>query len=288
MVKVHITPTPDKLPPHGGVREHMIQLYRQARRSSKVEIVANPLTADILHVESAYEIPHGPGRIVYVCHGGFLPEPLPVVMRNLAKADVIVTVADWMVDQFFPSHRRKTVHIPNGVDLDEFTNLPPVLDYRPGFVLYAKEYLYWMASFVQCAQALPGLQFVSTVWPVGQVVPSNARVCGVMPKERIHSMLQAAGLLMLSGSEVCPTMLLEAWAAGTPVVALDRDGSAELMRWDGDVVGGALYDNDPVAAVHFVLDNRDRLSREGRELVKQQYQWKDIWARYEGLYATLW
>lgn len=287
MIKVHITPSKSMLPAHGGVLEHMLQLYRQAERSQLVELVANPMVADVCHVESAYPIPRSrQGKVVYVCHGGFVPSPLPIVEHNLAAADRVVTVAEWLMPKFFPFHASKTTYIPNGVDLDDFQNLPP-MPYGSRFVLYGKEYVYNMDAYVRAAMELHGVSFISTVWPVGRFVPSNARVVGLLAKKQIHSLLQKAGLLMLTGSEVCPTMLLEAWAAGTPVVAWDRDGSEELMRRQGDVVGGALYTDNPMNSIHYVLDNQERLGKEGRELVEAHYQWKDIWSKYEELYKSL-
>ena len=47
-------------------------------------------------------------KIVAVNHGGFLPSPIPVVIENLRQADVIVSVAQWVADEYFPNLSQKT------------------------------------------------------------------------------------------------------------------------------------------------------------------------------------
>jgi glycosyltransferase involved in cell wall biosynthesis len=227
---VFVVPDPKDFPRQGGVREHLIQLYKQIGRNPKTELATHIDDADVLHIESSYSIPlNGRRSRLYVCHGGFVPEPIPAVLENLKHSRAIVSVAQWVADKYFPQYKHKTVVIPNGVDLDEWKDLPPS-GIEPGYILYAKEWPYFMEDFIRLAELMPKQRFVSTVWPKGMKQLANVEVIGNQDRIVIRSVLNDAAVLMLTGSEVCPTMLLEAWACKTPVIAKMIDGSAELLR----------------------------------------------------------
>lgn len=294
MIKVYFQPQTQYYPERGGVRTHLVQLRKHLQ--SYVEFVNHPNDADILHVESAYPIPdllHTTGdyippafkikRCVYVCHGGFLPEPLPVVIDNLNRADVIVSVAQWMVDRFFkPEWAQKTVVIPNGIDLDDFKNLPSN-NLEPGFILYAKEWEYYFEDFLNLVYQRQDWQFVTTIWPKDRPVPFNVKWIGLQSKDKILSILKKAGCLLLTGSEVCPTMLLEAWALGVPVVAKNIDGSKELMT---SKFGFSLYNGDIIPVIEQNL--RKDLTIDSKGISEAQcYQWKDLVKKYVEVYEKV-
>ena len=117
-MKIYFNPQPNLFPQKGGVRTHLEGLYNQL--SNLVELVSTPEQADILHVESAYSIPDIDKLSLYVCHGGFAPVPLSVVLSNLQKATKVVSVSKWIVDEYFPHFESKTIVIPNGVNLEDF------------------------------------------------------------------------------------------------------------------------------------------------------------------------
>jgi hypothetical protein len=150
-MNVYIAPQPEEWPGKGGVQEHLRQLYHHLSEHPGVNLLTHP-GADVIHVESSYQAPKPPD--VYVCHGGFIPNPIATVTRNLASAKVIVSVADWIAMQFFPQFLYKTVTIPNGVSLGEWQDLPPS-GLEPGYVLYGKEWSYYPGDVVEAAMRLP-------------------------------------------------------------------------------------------------------------------------------------
>lgn len=285
-MKLHIQPQPSQFPKTGGVRQHLELLYRQAKADSEITLVADISQADIVHVESAYPV-RTTKPMVYVCHGGFLPEVLPIVVENLNKAAKIISVADWIVDQFFANHRDKTVVIPNGVDLAEFDHVP-IFDDHSNYVLYGKEYGWNFNDFQSFARLLPEQLFLTTYWPMNVHIPGNVNCIGLQTSENIKTYIKNAQALMMTGSEVCPVMLLEAWAAGVPIVAKDMHGNAELMRSDGrNTVGGSLYFVPSAEVVTGVLQRKEELGSAGREKVEELYQWKDLWQRYKVVYEEV-
>lgn len=280
MVNVYFQPPLEQFPPRGGVATHLRHLHRHL--SQHVNWVDNPEDADILHVESSWPIPQTKQKkkCVFVTHGGFLPWALPVVLLNLDQADKIISVAQWMVDRFFPQHKDKTIVIPNGIDLptEESSGL--------NYVLYAKEWNYYFEDFEWLVENKHDTHFLSTIWDKKQ--PDNLDYIGLQTPSKMQSILKSAGALILTGSEVCPTMLLEAWSHKVPVIAKNIDGSRELMLKENAVKGGFLYNsrNELVPAVNFVLKNRERLGQQGFEEV-QKYLWKDLVLRYLEVYQSL-
>lgn len=287
MIKLHIVPQPGQFPQRGGVREHLLQIYNAAANHPSIQLVSNEAEADIVHVESAYKANGRPS--CYTCHGGFLSsdgryDPLQVVLANLRDAKVIVSVAQWIVDNYFQQYAHKTLVIPNGVNLADWENVP-ASGLEPGYVLYAKEIEYYIKDFVWAVLACPTLRFVTTVWPKNLKTPDNLTVIGLQSHDAMRSYVKDAGCLLLTGPEVCPTMLLEAWACKVPVVANYAGGAKELMYR----AGGLLYDGTEDLATQLWNCKRNGLAMgvAGRELVEQKYQWKDQFEKYVWVYENL-
>lgn len=290
-IGVYVQPPHTQFPRRGGVREHLIQLYRCIGANPHVYIAQNEDTADVVHVESSWSSKRRPD--IYTCHGGFVDangvyNPIPAVLDNLKRARIIVSVARWIVTEFFPQYAHKTVVIPNGIRLEDWANVP-ASGIEPGYVLYAKEWVYHIDDFIRLAELLPRQRFVSTVWPEGMKQLSNVEVIGLQSREVIRSVLKDAAALMLPGPEVCPTMLLEAWAARTPVIAVAGSGSEEII---GDGAGGLLYDEGEVEYVASrlpdLLSARSEMGDAGYARVEANYQWPRLFERYVQAYKAVW
>lgn len=294
MMKVYHIPQPNHWPASGGVREHIRQLKRHLTELS-VSFVSQYREADLIHVQTAYRSLSSTD--VFTCHGGFMPPPaIPQVLSNLRQARVIISVAAWIVDAYFQEYKDKTVVIPNGVDLAEWENLPPS-GIEPGFILWGKGFYRedWR-WFVALAQQRPDLRFVSTLSD-GADLPLNMTVVGVQPQAKMRSLMNDCAAYVSTGSEVCPTMVLEAWAAGKPVLAWDGDGNRELMertefefKGSGRInIGGSLYDDfeGMISGLDSCLENGEAYGETARHAVERRYQWSDLAQRtlevYEGL-----
>jgi glycosyltransferase involved in cell wall biosynthesis len=277
-MRICVIPSKQQLPSYGGVLEHMLQLYKCIANCNDIQLV-DCNHADVTHVESAYR---SPDKVdVYVCHGGFTPIPLQPVAYNLQRAAIIVSVAEWVARKYFPSMLNKTIVMPNGVDLSEWKDAGSF--WLSGYILYAKQYVYFMEDFCWLASQLPQIKFVTTVWPDRMAVPSNVHITGLQTKEEIRALLHRAKFLMLTGSEVCPTMVLEAWACGTPVLSKSGTGAEEFMHYGSPtgkptVDGGILYDsrNDLLEAAQWLAANKEIQGRLGYNKVVKYYQWQDL------------
>lgn len=295
-MKIFLWPTVEQFPERGGVKEHLRQLVKCMTADPEITITRNPAEADLYHVESSWVLPHHfPKKpMVYVCHGGFLPTPLPQVRKNLEDADMIVSVADWLVERFFPEHKWKSVTIANGVDLRELehykrpTNPLGIIDY----LVYGKEWEYYFDDVLEFAELLPHVQIVIAHNAPVNVMRINAypnlHFIGNQLHGRMMEILNKATALLLTGSEVCPTMLLEAWGLRVPVIAKNIDGNVEIMQPFGDkVFGGLLYDNPSPKLVELVRRERQSLGDSGYRQVKALYQWPDLWKKYKVVYERV-
>lgn len=292
MINLYLHPNREEdFPKSGGVREHIIQLKKYLARSEVINLLPYRALsiAQVQHIEATYSPVAYDTPVVYMNHGGFVPRVYPSVTRNLRLAAIIISVAKWLADTYFKEYAHKTVVIPNGIDLSEFDDLPPS-GLEPGYILYAKEWLYYFEDFMRLTAMLPKLQFVTTVWPAIMPIPANVIVIGVQSSQAMKSIIKDAGMLLITGSEVCPTMLLEAWAARTPVLAKNQDGSRELMQLTGgEIIGGLLYNSlkEAVLCMQYITANRSKLGEQGYQRVVGKYRWEDLIGKYEAVYQAV-
>jgi glycosyltransferase involved in cell wall biosynthesis len=195
--------------------------------------------------------------------------------------------------------------IPNGVDADYFQpGAGP--DAGPPRVLCVarmapdKDHDTLLEAFRLTARAIPAAE----LWLVGdgprlekvrelarRLLPEG-RVKFLLPREDLRPLLHQASLLVLSSkTEALPNVVLEAMAAGLPVVATRVGGVPELV-----VPGrtGWLVDpGDPpglAAALSQVLGDPDRrraLGREGRERACREFSLETMTQRYESVLQRL-
>jgi len=115
---------------------------------------------------------------------------------------------------------------------------------------------------------------------------------GALEEELKNAVIHASRAIVVpSLSEGLPVAVLEAMAAGKPVVACDAGGVREIIT-DG-VTGCLVPSRDPDAlarAILMVISNEalaDRLGRAGRRHLDERFIFHDMIAKLEHLYTTL-
>jgi phosphatidyl-myo-inositol alpha-mannosyltransferase len=195
------------------------------------------------------------------------------------------------------------VVVPNGVDLDRFRDASPAelppgrrilfvgrLDKRKGFPDAVR-------AFDRVASRVPeALLLVVGTGPdaaaLDELGPDTRRrvvLLGAVPNEDLHHVEASCEVLMAPsiGGESFGIVLVEALAAGLPVVASNIPGYDEVIR-DGDD-GLLVPPQDPAtlaSAVRRVLrdpDLADRLARAGRRRA-ERYSWDVVTTQLEVLY----
>ncbi len=193
--------------------------------------------------------------------------------------------------------------VPNGVDLDYFSPSSNVPRRTDQIVMTGKMSYHANVTMV--------LDFVETVFPIIKHAhpevslkivgkdPSpeimklaenrSIEVTGTVPDLRPYLWQSTLAVAPLTYSVGIQNKVLEALATGTPVVTTPQVAKGINLK-DGD---NALIADDPVSfagSVVRLLDEprlRDTLGGNGRSLVEQEYDWKDITLKLLEVYREL-
>jgi len=209
---------------------------------------------------------------------------------------------------------RPVACIPNGVDSDRFhvprdpdrartelglpTGVPMVA--FTGKIIPRKNVddLYWLARAIPTLHVLLvgtdqeeyyGDRYHRAVRAAFPEVLPRVHAVGEAPMDRVPAYLEAADLFVFpSRLEGMPNSILEAWAAGLPVVAADTPAHREIFR-EGT---GSLYrDREALRAQVEILVSDPALARSagaaGRQYVVERFGMDAAAQRYLSLYAAV-
>ncbi|NYT64919.1 GT4 family glycosyltransferase PelF [Alcaligenaceae bacterium] len=182
----------------------------------------------------------------------------------------------------------KTLVIPNGIDVNRFAHLrdmrpmdPPLVVALIGRVVPIKDIKTFIRAIFVASRSLPALQG----WIVGPETedPEYARECRELVSSlgiednlrflgfrKIDELMPQVGLVALSSiSEALPLVILEAFAAGVPVVTTDVGSCRQLVE--------GLHDDDKAlghAGSVVQMANPELLSQAILGLLEQPIMWR--------------
>ncbi len=228
----------------------------------------------------------------------------PILRSTYGRLDARIAVSHAAADFLATAFPGPVEIVPNGVEVERFagataaTGLPKGrrvlwvsrLDPQKGFPLLVR-------AFATLARELPDLHLVvvgdgrdrNAVDLLSPEVRSRVAMLGTVANAELPSYLAGADAFAAPavGHESFGVILVEAMAAGVPVVASDIPGYREVVREDVD--GLLVPPGDPdllAAALRRVLEERDlaeRLSRAGPERAKT-FSWDVVVPRIEAIY----
>lgn len=218
--------------------------------------------------------------------------------RALDARIAVSEAARKTVAEHFPGRYRI---IPNGVDTERFR--PAGRERGPGKVLFVgradgrKGLAVLLRAFPEVLEAVPEARLVIVgTRPTDVRVPkkllSSVEVRGVVGGEELIRTMHAASVLCApsTGSESFGMVLLEAMAAGLPVVASDIPGYDSVVT-DGDD-GMLVPPGDPGALAGALTEllrdpsRRARLSEAGLATARR-YDWRRVAGEIEGVYLEV-
>jgi sugar transferase (PEP-CTERM/EpsH1 system associated) len=235
---------------------------------------------------------------------GWLPDRIICVSQQ---------VADFAAQEIGLPPAKLTV-IRNGIDIDQFTDLPDQQTARamfglpvPGKIMAAigrprpvKGFSYLLEAFAQIAADQPDLYLLFVgdgpekrpLQTAAQQLPSANRVIFLGDQQEIPRLLAALDILVLPSLwEGLPNVVLEAMAAGLPVVATAVGGTPELVV-EGET-GLLVPPRDPATLAEAIVtlltdpELARRLGENGRQRVTTQFTIQQTVAQTESLYQQL-
>lgn len=108
-------------------------------------------------------------------------------------------------------------------------------------------------------------------------------------QDKISALACADVFVLPSSAEGFSNAVLEALAAGVPVVVSEHCNFPEVAEWDA----GAVVPNDVAAVAGAICDlladdaRRDAAGRSGRRMVEERYGWSRIAGRFADLYESI-
>jgi phosphatidylinositol alpha-mannosyltransferase len=226
-----------------------------------------------------------------------LQSPLQVQLEKLSGRIAVSPAARKTIVEHLGGD---AVLIPNGVHVDRFASARPLTGWPRehgaiGFVGRVDEPRKGLAvlldAFGRLCAARPDLQLL--VAGPGDVddVPRNVTVLGQVTEEVKAQVYRSVDVFVApnTGGESFGIILLEAMAAGTPIVASDLDAFRRVLQ-DGRA-GQLATVGDPESLAHAIgalLDSparREQLAAAGRDLVTR-YDWPHVAAEVVHVYDT--
>jgi glycosyltransferase involved in cell wall biosynthesis len=201
------------------------------------------------------------------------------IVPHIRSARVVTMPSEWAALPLRRDMRIIPQVIPNGIDVDRW---------QPGD---ARPYALWnknrMDATCNPAMALElarrGIPVVSTYAPAVQR-PDTLTVTGKMPHEQMRTYIQNAGVYLATTREVHSIGVLEALAAGVPVLGWNMGGTAETVLHK--VTGWLAEEGDIESLIegyHWLMRNRHLISGECR-ILAQSYDWGAIMPEYARVY----
>lgn len=237
------------------------------------------------------------------CHGLYWTADYPVeatlwerrvnagVIDSLRRARMITVPSAWVSETFRRDMRIYPYIVPHGIDVDEWDEPAEVGDY----VLWNKNRAGDVCDptpIVELAGLQPRGRFVTTFVPYGsnrRDLPGNLSVTGIIPHDQMKKLVKSSLVYLATTKETFGIGILEAMAAGVPVLGYDWGGIRDLIE-HGET--GYLAEPGNVDDLHeglnFCIKYRDRLGTNGREAARE-WTWKNaVRILFDVYQETLW
>ena len=202
----------------------------------------------------------------------------------------------------------KIAVIGNALPAEAFTAAPAVLPKRPGVLRVGmvarmnhryKNHSGFLRIAAQLHQRMPDAEFVLIGdGPLRQQLESEASSLGLGAsaiflgdRQDMPAVLASLDVAVLtSDSESLSNVILEAMAAGLPVVAFSVGGNSELVNDRRGALVAAGNENDFANAIQSLLSDahlREHQGSNARRFVEENFSLDRVRSRYEDLYLAL-
>lgn len=286
---------------------YLQHLWRASARADLVHILSNSGWSWHLYSTPAITISRWRGRPVVVNYRGglareFFARSFPAVRRGLRQCDDLIVPTDFL-RTVFEEYGEPAKIVPNIVDTALFAPAEREPQRLHLVVTRNLEALYDNATALRALalvrQSVPDATLTVTgEGPERPALESLARELGIvesvrfagrLPREKVADLLRSARVLLNpSTADNSPNSLIEAMAAGVPIVSTNVGGIPQLCE-DG-VQALLVPARSPhvmaaaVVRVHRDEALRESLVRNGRSRANE-FSWASVWPQLQASYA---
>ena len=286
---------------------YLWRLWRAAGRADVVHILANSGWSWFLFAVPAIRIADWRGKAVVLNYRGglageFFARSFGKVQRALRRCDDLI-VPTGFLQTLFQRYQQQTAIVPNIVDTGLFAPRGELPNDLHIVVTRNLEALYDNAAAIR-ALALLRLQCPDARLTLAGEGPERAnleqlavqlgvadavRFAGRLPREQVAALLQSARVVLNpSTADNSPNSLIEAMAAGVPIVSTDVGGVPQLCQPEVHALLVPARQPDAMAAaiqrVHGDAALRERLISAGRARAAE-FSWSAVWPALQASYA---
>lgn len=207
------------------------------------------------------------------------------VINSLRHAHAITVPSTWVAETIQRDMHRSPVVLPHGVDWDEWQHK----ETKQGYVIgYAKnragQDVCNPAYLNSLASSFPNIEFLSTFSPENP--PLNITVTGVFPYAQNKQTVQRADVFVSCTRETFGIAILEAMAAGLPILGWREGGIVDLVQHGINGYLAQPYDYaDLVQGMAYCIQHRIALGANGREMARK-WTWEKVCAQVANIYQS--
>ncbi|MCP4083153.1 MAG: glycosyltransferase [Planctomycetaceae bacterium] len=270
----------------GGIRR-VVEGYNRYLPKFDIEMVGLEDDYDLLAVHAGA----APGADVAHNHGLYWTADLEVtdfewqanigVINSLREARQITVPSEWVAETIRRDMRIDPHIIGHGIEWDEWQQGKRE----------AGEYVLWNKNrdvdvcnpeaLIELARIFPGQLFLSTF---AKSNSPNIKTTGQVPFPQMRQMILECAVYLSSVKETFGIGVLEAMAAGKPILGWDEGGNRDLVKHgvNGYLAQPGNY-GDLADGLQYCLDHWFMLGSNGREMARE-YTWRKVCEQVAAVY----
>lgn len=200
---------------------------------------------------------------------------------TLRRSRHITVPSSWVAESFTRDMRRSPHVVPHGIDWDAWQH--DIEDNE--YVLWNKNRISDVCNpepVMELARTFTDKHFVTTF---AHQPPSNVDVIGLIPHDQMKQLVQGASVYLATVKETFGIGILEAMAAGVPVLGYAHGGILDLVQHGVNGYLAQPWNQEDLAqGLAYCLQHRKVLGANGREMARE-WTWERVAEQVANIYT---